>query len=241
MKLSYDLHIHSCLSPCGDNDAIPGNIAGMASLIGLDVIALTDHNTCKNCAAFLRAAEAYGVAALPGMELTTMEEIHVLFYFRSLADAMAFDAYVEPRILPIPNRPRFFGDQILIDDQNEPCGTFDTLLISATDISFDEAFRLAASFHAVAVPAHINKGSTSVLSQLGMIPPEAAFRIAEVQKPEDILSLQERHPILQQCRFLTSSDAHALDQLQEPVHRIEVSARSGEAVFDALWGMQHGG
>lgn len=178
MKLSYDLHIHSCLSPCGDNDATPGTIAGMAALIGLDVIALTDHNTCKNCAAFLHAAKAYGVAALPGMELTTMEEIHVLFYFRNLEDAMTFDAYVEQRILAIPNRPKFFGEQILVNTDDEPCGSYPTLLISATDISFTEAFRLARRFHAVAVPAHIDKSSTSLLSQLGMVPPDSTFRIA---------------------------------------------------------------
>ena len=178
MKLSYDLHIHSCLSPCGDDDATPGSIAGLASLIGLDVIALTDHNTCKNCPAFLAAAEAYGVTALPGMELTTAEEIHVLFYFNRLEDALAFDRYVEPRILPIPNRPEYFGNQLLMNEEDEPAGTFGTLLISATDISFDDTFALARRFHGVAVPAHIDKSTTSLISQLGMIPPWSTFRLA---------------------------------------------------------------
>ena len=77
IPLSYDLHIHSCLSPCGDDDMTPCNIAGMAALIGLDVIAVTDHNTCKNCPAVMDAASQYPVTVIPGMELCTIEEVHV--------------------------------------------------------------------------------------------------------------------------------------------------------------------
>ena len=73
-ELSYDLHIHSCLSSCGDDDMTPGNIVGMAAIKGLDVIAVTDHNSCRNCPAVLKLAEQYGVLAIPGMELTTAEE-----------------------------------------------------------------------------------------------------------------------------------------------------------------------
>lgn len=240
MKLSYDLHIHSCLSPCGDNDATPGNIAGMASLIGLDVIALTDHNTCKNCASFLAAAEAYGVPALPGMELTTAEEIHVLFYFRTLEDAMAFDSYVEQRLMPVPNQPKLFGDQLLVNADDEPCGTFDTLLISATDISFDDVFTLGRRFHGVAVPAHIDKSSTSLISQLGMVPPWSTFHLAEVQHWGRLDLLRLEHPYLQNCTLINSSDAHSLTALHEPVRFLEAPARTAEAVFDTLWKLQYG-
>ena len=99
IPLHYDLHIHSCLSPCGDNESTPGNIVGMAVVKGLDVIALTDHNTCKNCAAAMAIGKEYGITVIPGMELTTSEEVHVLCLFHTLEDAMGFDAFVEPRIL----------------------------------------------------------------------------------------------------------------------------------------------
>ena len=89
--LYYDLHIHSCLSPCGSEDMTPYNIAAMAALKGLDVIAVTDHNSCKNCPAVLAAAKEYGVLALPGMELTTSEEVHAVCLFETLDAAMAFD------------------------------------------------------------------------------------------------------------------------------------------------------
>ena len=92
--LNYDLHIHSCLSPCGDDDMTPANIVGMAMIKGLDLIAVTDHNSCKNCPAVLTMAETYGLTALPGMELTTSEEVHVVCLFADLKDALAFDEYV---------------------------------------------------------------------------------------------------------------------------------------------------
>ena len=93
-ELSYDLHLHSCLSPCGDDDMLPSNIVGMAVVKGLDVIALTDHNTSRNCPAFLELAEAYGILAIPGMELCTSEEVHVVCLFPTLEGAMDFDRYV---------------------------------------------------------------------------------------------------------------------------------------------------
>ena len=79
----YDLHIHSCLSPCGDNDNTPNNIAGMATLCGLNIVALTDHNSCKNCPAFFAAAKKYGIIPIAGMELTTSEDIHIVCLFEN--------------------------------------------------------------------------------------------------------------------------------------------------------------
>ena len=134
--LSYDLHIHSCLSPCADDDMTPGNILGMAALIGLDIIALTDHNSCKNCPAIVRLAEDFPLQVIPGMELTTAEEVHVLCYFCNLEDAISFDTYVEQHLLPIPNQTELFGNQLLCDEQDNICGTYENLLITATDISF---------------------------------------------------------------------------------------------------------
>ena len=108
-ELNYDLHIHSCLSPCGDDDMTPANIVGMAVIKGLDLIAVTDHNSCKNCPAVLTMADAYGLTALPGMELTTSEEVHVVCLFADLKDALAFDEYVYSRLMPIPNNIEYPG------------------------------------------------------------------------------------------------------------------------------------
>ncbi len=234
IPISYDMHIHSCLSPCGDDDMTPGNIVGMASLLGLDAIALTDHNTAKNCPAFLKIAEQFGLIAIPGMELTTAEEVHVLCYFSTLEDALAFDTYVEDKILPIPNNPQFFGNQILIGEDDEPCGTFDTILISATSLSFDSVYDQVHQYNGIMVPAHLDKNSTSLLSNLGMIPEDAKFKIAELRHPENFETLANVHPYLKKCHILSSSDAHRLDALKEPANYIHVEEKSAAGLFETL-------
>ena len=118
-KNYYDLHIHSCLSPCGDDDNTPNNIAGMASLCELDIVALTDHNSCKNCPAFFEAAESHGLVPVAGMELTTSEDIHVVCLFERLDDAMRFDEYVEKHSIKIKNNPDIFGKQSVLDKNDD--------------------------------------------------------------------------------------------------------------------------
>ena len=234
MELSYDLHIHSCLSPCGDMDMTPNNIAGMAMIKGLNIIALTDHNTARNAPALIKAAEQYGVIALPGMELTTAEEVHVVCLFPTLEDAMAFDAYVEPRILPIPNKPDKWGNQIIIDENDEPCGTFDTLLISATDISFDSVYDLLLPYHGIMIPAHIEKSTFSLLANLGFVPPDSKFKCFELKNMAKLHEVVKANPILANLNVITDSDAHQIDLINEPVNTILCEDNSVEAVLKAL-------
>jgi predicted metal-dependent phosphoesterase TrpH len=116
LKLSYDLHIHSCLSPCSDEDMTPANIVNMAKLLGLDVIAVTDHNSCRNCPAVYNYAQKNNILVIPGMELCTMEEVHVLCFFEELENAMAFDKYVYERLIKIPNNEMVFGRQEIYNE-----------------------------------------------------------------------------------------------------------------------------
>lgn len=233
-RLTYDLHIHSCLSPCGDEDMTPGNIAGMAVVKGLDVAALTDHNTCKNCPAFLKIAKDYGLLALPGMELTTQEEIHVLCLFSTLGDAMGFDSYVEERLLPFPNNEKIFGRQTIRNEEDEICGTLPNLLINATSIGFDDVYDAAAQFHGVMVPAHLDRPSTSLLSNLGFVPDGSRFTCFEVKDPSSLQRIQAGHPYLGRCNAISCSDAHYLEDIMDPGYEILVEERSPEAVLDAL-------
>ncbi|MCD8333246.1 MAG: PHP domain-containing protein [Clostridiales bacterium] len=234
VKLSYDLHIHSCLSPCGDDDMTPANIVGMAKVIGLDLIALTDHSSCKNCPAFAAAAKEYGMNILFGMELTTAEEVHVLCYFATLADAMAFDAYVCTQLPDIQNTPSFFGNQIIYDTDDQICGREEKLLISATAIPLDAVFDLVRQHHGVMVPAHINKSTTSLLGNLGFVPPDSRFSCVEVKNPADWPDLKAAHPYLENCPMISSSDAHDLNSLREPLYFLEAEDASPEAVLRAL-------
>ena len=199
----------------------PANIVGMAKVIGLDLIALTDHSTCKNCPAFDAAAKAYGMHVLFGMELTTLEEVHVLCYFARLEDALDFDAYVYEQLPDIPNTPALFGNQYIYDVNDQICGTEEKLLISATMIPFDQVYDLVTRFHGIMVPAHINKATTSLLGNLGFIPPDSQFSCVEVKDLSTWDGLQEQYPYLRNCNVLSSSDAHDFNSLREPLYFLE--------------------
>ena len=115
MKLYYDLHLHSCLSPCGDNDMTPYNLVNMAKIFGYDIIALTDHNSCKNCESAMKIGERIGITVVPGMELCTSEEIHNVCLFPALHTAMEFSDYIYSTLPPVKNKEKIFGEQLVMD------------------------------------------------------------------------------------------------------------------------------
>lgn len=228
MKLSYDFHIHSCLSPCGDNDMTPNNIVNMASLLGLDMIAVSDHNSCKNLPAVLKVAESCGMLAVPAMEACTSEEVHMLCFFESLEAAMAFDEAVYPCLPAIPNRPDIFGDQLILNERDEIVGREPLLLINALTIGIAELCSLAASFGGIALPAHVNKPANSIIANLGSIPGEYRFSCIECNPPDDSIPFWGRR--------ITDSDAHYLEQIHEPVNCLELPERTARAVLAYLKG-----
>ena len=234
IPLYYDLHIHSCLSPCGDDDMTPANIAGMAAVKGLDVIALTDHNSCKNCPAILKHGEEYGITVIPGMELTTAEEVHIVCLFPALGDAMAFDRYVYEHLLPIKNREDIFGKQQIMDADDQVTGNVERLLIGATDISFDQVFGLVEAYRGIAYPAHIDKSTTSLLSNLGFVPPDSSFTCAEISTFDHLHQIQKEHPYFLQCKMLSSSDAHYLENIREPDYQIYARSRAAKDILEGL-------
>ena len=219
-----DLHIHSCLSPCGDDDMTPGNIAGMATLNGLQIVALTDHNTAKNCPAFFKAAKGYGLIPIAGMELTTAEDIHVVCLFRTLEDALDFDRFVEKRRFPIKNKPAIFGRQLLIGDNDEIVGEEEILLINAVNISIEEAHKEVTSRGGVCYPAHIDRTSNGIIAMLGDFPPEPQFTAFELNDAASIDDIRQCHPILSERTLVhvAASDAHYLTDIAEDGFPIEI-------------------
>lgn len=212
----------------------PYNIAGMAALKGLDVIAVTDHNSCRNCPAVQKAAEEYGLIAIPGMELTTSEEVHAICLFETLEAALAFDAYVHERILPIRNKEEIFGRQEIYGLEDAVVGIEETLLISATSISFEGLWELVDSFGGVMLPAHVDKPANSLISNLGFVPEDSRFTAAELHDMRNLHGLLKQNPYLAGCRIISSSDAHYLEDIREPELTIEVKERSAAGVLEAL-------
>ncbi len=204
----YDLHIHSCLSPCADDDMTPANIAAMARLKGLGMIALTDHNVGGNLIAMDRAARDNGLIFVPGVEATSREEVHVLVYFSGLNAALHFTQKLYNSLPDIANRPELFGHQWMLDENEAPAGELSKLLLQATPYGIEELAAMACDAGGVAVPAHVNRESFSVISNLGFIPP-GLFSAVEVA--QDLPCPLFKAPY----RILCSSDSHNLGSISE--------------------------
>lgn len=229
MRVFCDLHLHSCLSPCADDEMTPWNLVGMARVNGLEVIALTDHNTALNAPDALAAGEAYGVQVIPGMEITTREEVHILGYFGALEDALAAGAEVYKRLPDIRNRPELFGNQLIMRDGDTPSGTLDKLLIAATDLNVQEACKLIRSHRGLPAPAHINRGSNGMIGALGLMPSLPEHPVVEVSP-----AVPCPHAAVQGRFVLQSSDAHRLEDVQQRVFSLEAEAPTAEAVLARL-------
>ncbi len=211
----YDLHIHSCLSPCGSDDATPGNIAGIAMLNGLQIAALTDHNTTANCPAFFKAAKAYGIVPIAGMELTTSEDIHVVCLFPTLRSAQDFDREVCSFRIRIRNKPEIFGNQRIMDEDDNIIGEEPDLLINATTLSLEDAYNLAFAHGGACYPAHIDRQSNGMIAALGTFPdspPYTAFELNDAASEEEY---RTRFPQIAALDRVVSSDAHELTAISE--------------------------
>lgn len=205
MALHYDLHIHSCLSPCASEDMTPNNICGMAHIKGLELIAVTDHNSALNLRALAEAARRFQLLFLPGIELCTREDVHLLGYFPSVEAAEEMGARIRPLLPAMKNRPDFFGRQLLMDEADRVTGEEDALLIGALNLGFSEAVALVRALGGAPVPAHIHRGN-GLIEMLGFIPPGDQLKAAEV-KPGD--------PVPEGYAILHSSDAHQLQDISE--------------------------
>jgi len=225
MKIYYDLHIHSALSPCGDDDMTPNNVINMARhVMGLDAIALTDHNCAANIPAFSSAAEKAGLLFVPGIELNTEEEVHLLAYFRDVKSAIDFGDFVYDSLPDIPNNEKFFGRQLIYDENDEITGKKEKLLISALPYSFEECLSYIKDAGGIAVPAHINKSSNSLINNLGFIPESDLFNTIEVSKSVP----GGEYPGFKQIH---SSDAHYLENISERENFFEMEEKSLNSLF----------
>lgn len=233
-KLSYDLHIHSCLSPCGDDNMTPANIARMAYLKKLDIAALTDHNSCKNCEAFIHYCNQYKILAIPGMEITTIEEVHVLCLFETLGDALKFQTHIDSKLITIPNNERIFGNQLIYDKQDSISGKEPYLLINAVNISFFRLYDILQDYHGIMIPAHIDRKANSLITNLGIIGDENKFRVVEIKNRANEKTLKIKHPYLKRCRVIYNSDAHRLENIHESENYLNIEERAVKSVIENL-------
>lgn len=214
-KYYYDLHIHSCLSPCADNDMTPNNIVGMGVLNGLNIMALTDHNSSKNCPAFFKAAKRQGIIPICGMELTTAEDIHIVCLFPTLDAAVRFDEYVDGHRMKIKNKPAIFGDQFVTDEYDEIIANEEFLLINATDITIEQVPHLVENFGGICYPAHIDREANGIIAALGTFPPDSGFSMAELADAQNTERYRNEYSEVADKKIIISSDAHYLWNIKE--------------------------
>lgn len=234
ISLSYDLHIHSCLSPCAEDDMTPGNIVGMAAVKELDMIALTDHNSCKNCPAIMKMAKDFNLIVIPGIELCTVEEVHVIGLFPTLDDAMNFDEFLYKKLPPIMNNEDIFGNQYIYNEKDEIAGKELKLLINATEITFEQAFEKISEYNGIMIPAHLDRTSNSLISNLGFVPVDSKFKCAEIKDKNKEKDIVKANPYLEHCKIIYNSDAHYLYHISEPINYLNVKSRSMKDIFYAL-------
>jgi len=212
----------------------PLNLVRMAALWAIEVIALTDHNTVGNCRSAIAVGETVGVTVIPGMELCTSEEIHVICLFPGIEQAEAFGQMVASTLPPVKNKPKIFGEQLYMDAKDKVLGHEEILLVTASSISIEEAPALCRQFGGVCFPAHIDRTSYSILSALGLFPAHLGFSCAEVLPKCAIAALTAQHPPLEGLRLLRSSDAHYLDNMAEAADTIEAEQSTAAAVIAAI-------
>jgi PHP family Zn ribbon phosphoesterase len=207
--LSCDLHIHSTLSPCGSLEMSPINIIAKAKEVGLHVISITDHNMVENCLYANEIGKKLGITVLFGMELQTLEEIHLLAFFDTYNLALAFQEKIYSLLPDIQNDADYFGDQVVVNEENEIIRFENRLLLNSAQISITDATAWIKNHGGMAIPSHIDSPTFSIISQLGYIPDDLPFDALEVRNKEKATELL---PLImgKNIPFVSFSDAHYL-------------------------------
>jgi 3',5'-nucleoside bisphosphate phosphatase len=233
-----DLHIHTCLSPCAELDMHPQALVQRALEKKIDMIAISDHNASANVPYVVAAASGKNIQVIPAMEITTSEEVHLLAFFESLSDLTKLQAIIDQHLFGENDENRF-GVQAVVNERGEVEELNNQLLIGATDLSIDSLIATIHQLGGLAVPAHIDRESFSVLSQLGFIDDHSHFDALEISKLTSIQQGRIKYKDLSQYPFLTSSDAHFIKDIGTATTKIFLE-KPTFAEFKMALGKQNG-
>lgn len=208
-----DLHIHTCLSPCAELEMLPELIVRQAQELGLKIIAVADHNSAENAAAVINAARGTGVTVLPGIEVQTREEVHVLTLFDTLEQVTSWQEQVYNSLPPLKNDESSFGEQLMLDADGEPTGYLDRLLLTSTSFSVEEVVQRVVGLNGLCIPAHVDRTAYSIISNLGFIPPELDVVGVEISSNIGPVEARRRFPQLARYSLVANGDAHRLEEM----------------------------
>lgn len=229
MKLFYDLHIHSILSPCADELMTPNNVLNMAMLKGLDIVAITDHNSTRQLPTIRQLEDSYDFLYIPAVEVTVKENFDVLCYFQTYEDAATFDQFLQ---VHLDGQWKNFSetDQVVTDVYDIEIDTVEKPL-THTNISYKDLVARVRKLDGCIVLAHIDRPSQTPLDVYSL--EELEFDGIEIQNTEVFL---EEHPSAKQYKIFHSSDAHSLPMISEKTNYIDLKEKSIDAFFDFLRG-----
>jgi len=212
-EYTADLHIHTCLSPCADIEMSPLAIVNKASENGLDIIAITDHNSAENVVAAQNASKKKDITVLAGMEITSSEETHILAFFDDVVSVLKLQDIIYSNLLPGENDNKRFGEQVVVNEKDEILGFNKKLLIGATLMSSGKIVDTIHSLGGLSVASHIDKEVFSIISQLGFIPKDIGFDALEISPNTDRKKAEESFQPYKSFTWISSSDAHYLNDI----------------------------
>lgn len=211
-----DLHIHTALSPCAGEDMTPRNIIRKAESLGIRLIAVTDHNTAENAPSLIKASLGSTVLVLPGMEVQTKEEVHLICLFEKLAPALAWQQVVYARLPQAFNNESLFGTQWLFDNSDRRVGRLDRLLLTSTSLTLEEVVGGVNSLGGLCIPAHVDRPSYSLISNLGLVPPDLQVTALELSPACRPATFRKLYPHAGRLKLVICSDAHWLEAMGPP-------------------------
>jgi PHP family Zn ribbon phosphoesterase len=228
-----DLHIHSCLSPCGELEMSPRAIVEKSLEKGLDLIAVCDHNSAENVGATIRAGRQRGLAVLAGIEISSKEEVHSLALFDGEEQALRMQELLY-RHMRGTNRPELFGDQVVANEFDEVEGFNDRLLIGAVQLDLQEIVRVVHQFGGLSIASHVDRPSFSILSQLGFFPDDVELDGVEISRHTTLEKAKAGIPGLERFAVVSFSDAHFPEDIGNPCSCFLMDAPSVEEIRMAL-------
>lgn len=212
----------------------PENIVNKAAQLGIHILGITDHNSTKHGPLIKKLAEKKGIFTLCGAEVTTKEETHCLAFFENLDTLQLFQQYLDENLPEIKNNPKYFGDQVVVDEQEMIVEEIDKLLISAINQNIGQVEKKVHTLNGIFIPAHIDRPKYSLVSQLGFVPPDIKADAFEISKFTNVQEITKKFPYIKNCTFIRCSDAHLIENLGSGITIFEMNELSFGEIKMAL-------